>query len=464
MNTKPEPAVFVIFGITGDLAGRKLLPALYELYKSNLLNEKTAILGTSRREVSVDELLNKVELCVLEENNVCDPEVMTRIKNSLHMVQLDPDTSNEYVKLADKLRALEADYGVCMNRLYYLSVPPEAYSTITHNLGTHKLNESCEHGVANSRLLVEKPFGYDLASAQKLIEDTNASFREEQVFRIDHYLAKETAQNILTFRRHNPVFSSIWNSEHIESIEICAYEKIGIEGRANFYEPIGALRDFVQSHLLQLLALTTLELPEKYDEGPWLHTAKFKLLQSVKAILDDPAQPIIRGQYEGYQDEVKNPNSTTETFVRLPLAIENDRWRGTRISVATGKALVEKRTDVTVCFHDRITNDRNKLVFRIQPNEGISLDLSAKRPGFESQIENVDMDFSYHNAFGSNGHPDAYERVLLDAVKGDRSLFPTSEEVLQSWQILQPVQLAWQESTARPLLYQFGVDPQTIHA
>ncbi len=464
-RAQPGPAAFVVFGITGDLASRKLLPALYQLFKSNLLHEKTAIVGTSRRKISVDELLDRVEVCVLEEQNVCDPKVMQRLKQALHMVQLDPSSDHDYQNLGKFLDQLEDNYGQCMDRLYYLSVPPEAYNEIVRNLGRHKLNASCRHDQAISRLLVEKPFGHDLASAKALFSHTQKYFHETQVFLIDHYLAKETAQNILTFRRHNPIFNETWDGARIESITVRAYEKIGIEGRAQFYESTGALRDFVQSNLLQLLALVTLELPKNYEEGPWLHAAKYKLLQSV-SLPKGSLLHVVRGQYAGYLDEAGNPQSHTETIVRLPLRIKNKHWRNTEITVETGKALADKQTDITVTFKSSITDDTNKLIFRIQPNEGIDLKLTAKQPGFENAVEDVDMAFSYQNAFGngSGAHPDAYERVLIDATKGDRSLFTASQEVIESWRILEPIQKTWHsKGDAKDMvLYQRGVEASTI--
>lgn len=456
------PAAFVVFGITGDLASRKLLPALYQLFKTDLLHEHTTIIGTSRRNVSVDELLETVEVCVLEETKTCDPAVLVRMKAAMRMVRLSPDTDEDFERLKHLLDELENESGQCMNRLYYLSVPPAAFTLITQQLGAHGLNASCQHGTAASRLLVEKPFGYDYASAKQLIDDTESCFREPQVFRIDHYLAKETVQNILTFRRHNPIFSADWNNQHIESIDVCAYETIDIEGRADFYESTGALRDFVQSHLLQLLALVTLELPRDFVATPWLHEAKLRVLESTQVVSEDTSQPIIRGQYAGYRDEVGNPDSTIETFVRLPLQIDNHTWSGTRLTVSTGKATREKRTDITLVFKDFYTGDTNKLIFRIQPNEGISVELSVKQPGFESQIQDVDMNFSYESAFGSGAHPDAYERVLLDAVKGDRTLFATSDEVLESWRILTTVQELWAKNTDDLVTYAKGAEPGDI--
>jgi glucose-6-phosphate 1-dehydrogenase len=452
-----EPAIFVIFGITGDLAQRRLLPALYHLVKDKLLHEHTAIVGVSRKALSPDELLAKVELCVLEADNVCDPVALADFRQRLRMVQLDPNAPDDYDRLRTTLDGIEQAHGMCMNRLFYLSIPPHVYQPIIQNLGEHRLNIGCDHKRELSRLLVEKPFGYDLPSAEELIRNTAEHFTEEQVFRIDHYLAKETVQNILVFRKQNPIFMGLWDKTHIRSIEIDMSEQIGIEGRSEFYDSVGALRDVVQNHLLQLLALVTMELPKATDSAT-LHEAKQQLLSQVH-----PADPIktIRAQYAGYHEAVANPSSTTETYVRVSLTIDNERWQDVPVTITTGKALQNKRTAITMTFGEKDIAAANKLVFRIQPNEGIAVELLVKRPGFDTKTEVVDMDFSYHGVFSEPEHPDAYERVLIDAIRGDHSLFATSEEVLAAWRILQPILTAWQQSSTDLRTYeQHSAGPQ----
>lgn len=449
----PEPAIFVIFGITGNLAQHKLLPSLYHLIKDDLLHEHTAIVGVSRGKMTVDELLGKVELCVLEADNVCDPVALGKFRKQLKMVQLDPVKPEDYDRLLTTLNKIEDEHGMCMNRLYYLSIPPQVYEPVIENFGVHHLNEGCQHHKAVSRLLVEKPFGYDLISAKELVENTAKYFTEDQVFRIDHYLAKETAQNILVFRSHNPIFASIWDRQHVSAIDLTFSEKIGIEGRADFYDNVGALRDVVQNHLMQLLALATMELPQSKFGHAGLHRAKRDLLAAIKPV---DARQVVRAQYEGYQKEVKNAGSTTETYVRLPLSINNNRWRGVPVMLTAGKALEHKDVSISVTFTPRKSAAMNRLTFRIQPNEGIDVELTVKRPGFEDKTEVVKMDFSYKGTFVEPGHPDAYERVLVDAVKGDHSLFATSTEVLEAWRILQPALTAWEQSSDDLKTYKSG--------
>lgn len=451
-----DPAIFVVFGVTGNLAQHKLLPAFYHLFKDNLLPEATEIVGVSRRALSIDDLLKNVELCVMEVDGACDPAALTKFKRHLRLIQFDPVNDSDYDTLLATLNKIETEQGVCMNRLFYLSIPPQVYEPVIHNFGQHHLNEGCQHHKAVSRLLVEKPFGYDLASARELVRNTARHFSEDQVFRIDHYLAKETVQNILVFRLRNPLFSSQWDNQHIQAIDLELRENIGVEGRSEFYDNVGALRDVVQNHLMQLLTLTTMDLPKNIHNSDALHRSKQNVLAAIPSV-NTQQQPVIRAQYVGYQDEVKNPGSTTETYVSLGLTIDNDRWRGVPIRIITGKALEAKRTTITLTFAPNLQlGTSNRLTFRIQPNEGIDVELTVKRPGFEDKTEAVQMDFSYHGAFDDPAHPDAYERVLLDAVRGDHSLFATSQEVLEAWRILQPVLTAWERDSDDLLSYRPG--------
>jgi glucose-6-phosphate 1-dehydrogenase len=459
---KLEPAIIVIFGITGDLAGRYLLPALYHLVKDGLLHEKTKIIGVSRRRLDRNEFLKDIKLCVLEADQVCDEAALEAMQQKLQLLQLDPIQPDHYDALLSNLNKLEEEQGVCMNRLYYLAIPPQVYGSVVRHLGEHKLNQSCQHGRAATRLLVEKPFGYDLKSAEELIETTGKWFSESQTFRIDHYLAKETVQNILAFRHQNHVFSSIWNKNHIRQIDIAATETIDIEGRGNFYENTGALRDFAQSHLMQLLATVTMELPETYDSQS-LHSAKQALLEAVIPIRpDEVTKNVKRGQYKTYRSEVDNPHSTTETFVSLNLNINNERWSGVPIRLSTGKALAEHKTDIVITFGTTDGVPANQLTFRIQPNEGIGLKLCVKKPDFEHELQEALMDFSYQATFGNHGHPNAYERVLVDAVRGDHSLFATSNEVLRSWKILQPILDEWAKNSTDLFFYPNGSSPENL--
>jgi len=452
---KLEPSIIVIFGITGDLAQRYLLPALYHLMKDGLLHDQTEIIGISRREMSVTDLLDNVELCINEVDNICDPVALKRLQQHTRMLQMNLTDASDYDRLLTTLNDIEAEVGVCMNRLYYLAIPPQVYGPIIGLMGAAGLNASCPHGVAMTRLLVEKPFGYDLVSAEALISDTAKVFGEEQVFRIDHYLAKETVQNILTFRFQNPIFEAVWNRQNVASIEISASEKIGIEGRAHFYDTIGALRDFIQSHLLQLLAIVAMDQPSQLDSDH-IHAKKQAVLEQVLAVPPNAVtEQSLRGQYAGYKQEVANDDSTTETLAGIRIGIDNDRWRNVPITLWTGKGLAEKKTEISLTFRSE-TGVANKLRFRIQPNEGIELELVTKKPGFETELQTAAMDFSYQANFGSHEHPNAYERVLADAVRGDHTLFATGREVLEAWRIVQPVLDEWAKQTVPLATYDMG--------
>ena len=462
---KPDlsPTIIIIFGITGDLSKRKLLPALYYLLKDDLLHADTVVLGISRRDVSADELLREVELHVKENDNACDPVGIQKLRKALRMHTMNLDLDTDYMQLLIVLQNIEDKLGACMNRLYYLSIPPQTFESVVSRLGKHGHNSSCQHGAAAARLLIEKPFGYNLASARTLIELLSQYYGDEQIFRIDHYVAKETVQNILAFRLYNPIFSTIWNRRHISSITITAYEKIDIEGRAKFYDHIGALRDFVQNHLLQLAAITLMDLPDKLNSQE-IHAKKLRLLQSVHRITEvEVSTASKRAQYCGYADEVGDSSTTTETFASVTLHIHNDRWQDVPIKLQTGKALSEKRTDIRIVFTEANTSENNQLVFRLQPNEGINLGLQAKQPGYINKVDKVDMDFDYEQKFvTSHGHPDAYERVIVDAAQGDQTLFASSAEVLAAWEIVNEVALSWSTNGEGLTKYQKGIDASKI--
>jgi glucose-6-phosphate 1-dehydrogenase len=452
-----EPTIIVIFGVSGDLAKRKVLPALYHLLKDGLLPKDIRIIGTSRKKLSSDDLLNSIELCGLEEDSVCDPEALKNFHSVFEVIKLDPIDHQGYNKLKSILDAYEEEKGICFNRLFYLSIPPQVFGTIVELLGESGLSGSCQHNNAKSHLLVEKPFGYDLASARELIDNTAKYFAESQVFRIDHYLAKETAQNILTFRKFNPIFNNAWDNKRISKIHIRAIEKIGIEGRANFYEHVGALRDLIQSHLMQLLALTTMEMPEEITNSEQIHNSKLKLFCSIVPTAQHEVDKFsLRGQYQGYKEEVDNPKSMTETYARLELFINNSRWSGVPMILETGKGLSEKSTDITIDFNEPGTITVNKLTIRIQPNEGIDIELYVKQPGLNNKVQPATMDFSYKKTFDDHGHPDAYERVLVDAIRGDQALFASSAEVIRSWEVLGPVLESWQASGDNLEIYPLG--------
>jgi glucose-6-phosphate 1-dehydrogenase len=399
----------VIFGITGDLAQHRLLPALSSIIEAEKCDE-LAIIGVSRRPVEQFQVLG---------------DHHGDLSGTTTMFQMDLKNPDDYLKLRDYIDQ-QADEQV----LFYLSVPPDSTGEIVENLGKAGLN-----GPAN-KLLFEKPFGTDLESAQEMIDHTAAYFNEEQIYRIDHYLAKEMAQNIVTFRASNAIFAHLWSNQYIERVEVLALESISIEGRAGFYEQTGALRDIVQGHLLQLLALTLLPVPAKmnWDDLPALRLDALKEVQPA-----DPAKSI-RAQYETYRTEVNNPDSMVETFVSLELRSDDPNWRGVPLALTTGKSLDRKKTEVRIHFKRSDEAQSNYLIFRIQPNEGIAIDLLMKKAGYDQVVEHQKLGYMYP---AGTRLPDAYEQVLVDAINSRKSLFATSGEVLRAWEILTPLQKAW---------------------
>ncbi len=341
------------------------------------------------------------------------------------LFHMDTENIDDYKRLREHL-----DDGSDQT-LFYLSVPPSAVTDIIKNLGEAGLNTS------GHKLLLEKPFGSDYASAQDVIGQISEYFHEDQIFRIDHYLAKEMAQNIITFRARNAIFANIWNNRHIERIEVVALESIDIEGRANFYEQTGALRDVLQGHLMQLLALTLAPLEGGVVDWDQLPTRRLEALNSLD--LANPERSY-RSQYEGYRDEVDNPDSVTETFVSIELKSQLPEWEGVPFALTTGKALSTKKTEVRVHFRRTDETQSNYLRFKIQPNEGIAIDLVTKKPGYEQDVEKQQLSYYYPQ---DERLPDAYEQVLIDAINSRKSLFTCSDEVLRAWEIVRPIQESW---------------------
>lgn len=440
------PAILVIFGITGDLAQKKLLPAIYHLFADGYLTDRTIILGVSRRALSAGELMSAFE-STLEPGS--DSTALTAMRSSLRMHQMDPEAPDGYPGLRRLLDELDDNQAGPLPRLIYLSVPPRTIASITANLG-QSLNTPRHAGF---RLLVEKPFGYDLASAKQLTTEMSDYFDETQIYRIDHYLARETVQNILAFRAATPSIEQHWNRQHVTAIHINAYEQMGIEGRVVFYESVGALRDFVQSHLMQLLAIITMELPTNTDSAS-VHHAKLKLMRQIQPV-SRPAvnQVTYRGQYASFCQEVGNPGSATETYAAVRLTIAGDRWRDVPMVLRSGKALDRKLTEVRIMLAGG-----GELVFSIQPDTGVRLEGPQNYP-WDGLAVDVDAFNASHPAH-SRSHPDAYERVLMDAISGDRTLFATAQEVLASWAALQSVIDVWTEQGQRGLsIYSNGASP-----
>lgn len=395
----------VIVGVTGDLSRRKLLPALEQIYTNT--DHEFSIVGISRRDVDVQELVGD------------------RLAPITRMMQMDLANIEDYRRLFGDLKLDDTHQA-----LIYLSVPPLAVTQIVSLLGRSGFSE------ANAKLLFEKPFGVDYESARDMVKQTRQYFPEDRMYRIDHYLAKEMAQNIVAFRTHNALFARTWSNEFIESIEVLASEDIDIEGRAEFYEQTGALRDVLQGHLMQLLALTIMDTPAEIS---WDNLPAYRL-EALRSLASAEVADSFRAQYDGYEDEVENIGSTTETYVKLTLASTDPKWHGVPLRLVTGKALAEKTTEVRIRFKSLGDAASNCLKFRIQPNEGVEIDLMTKQPGYTREFIEQSLAFKYPVEARL---PDAYEQVLVDAIESRKSLFTSSDEILESWRVLQPLLHAW---------------------
>ena len=417
----------LIFGITGDLSTRKLLPALSAIFKTGEFDD-VEIIGVSRRQVDVGELLR---------SSVGEEALESRVR----VFSMDLAEAADYARLREYV-ALTPDEQL----IVYLSVPPSAASQIVDFMGEAGIN------TPNIKLLFEKPFGVDLSSAEEMIARTARYYAEDQIYRIDHYLAKEMSQNIVAFRGGNAMFAHVWNNQAIEKIEIIASEKIGIEGRAGFYEQTGALRDVLQGHLMQLLALTLMDIPNELD---WNKLPELRLAALAALVPADPARAI-RAQYDSYQAEVENPGSLTETFASVELESTAPQWKGVPIHLVTGKALDRKTTEVRLHFRKQHDAQSNCLTLYIQPNEGVAIELFTKKPGYDRELESRQLAFTYPE---DTVLPDAYEQVIVDAIRSRKSLFTSSDEVLMSWRVLQPLLNAW--SMQDGPLSQYAVGSQT---
>lgn len=435
--TNNKPTILIIIGISGDLSKRKLLPAIGQIAATGMVPDQFKIIGVTRQSgIRIDDLLE------FTTNK-------TYIYQNTMMFNMDLTNPTDFVRLQNYLQDIEKEFGNEAQYIFYLSVPPTVSKSIVELIGLSGMAKK-----EGTKLLLEKPFGVDLESAVDLVGHIDRYFDTEQVYRIDHYLAKETAQNIIVFRNGNSLFKKTWNKDFIEKIEVTVSEEIGIEGRANFYEQTGALRDLIQSHLLQLLALTLMDLPKEgeFDQVPNLrHDALRKLRIPIEKSLVVYAK---RGQYKGYREEVENNESMVETFASVDLESSDPKWEGVKIRLATGKALKEKYTEIKIYYRKDNENESNELHLRLQPDEGISFSVWAKRPGYEHQVSRHALNFSFSDHFTSL--PDAYEQVLFNAINGDHSLFSSSEEVIETWRVIDDLQKAWATSTYDLIIYKKG--------
>ena len=462
-----DPCVVVMFGASGDLARRKLLPALFDLARHACLAPRFRLLGFARTHMSDDEFRGTAgEALAKGSQSSKDEDKRQEFLKQLHYFSGNYDDPEAYVRLTQRLEELDRAGQLAGNRLFYLATPPDVYPRIIEQLGRAGLAQP-KGEESWTRVIIEKPFGRDRASARELNRTVLGVFNESQVYRIDHYLGKETVQNLLVFRFGNGIFEPLWNRNYVDHVQITASESLGVESRAAFYESAGALRDMIQSHMLQLTSLVALEAPATFDATA-VRNEKIKVLQSIRPFTPETIwKSVVRGQYgpgtvdgkavPGYRQEPGvRPDSATETFVALKLQVDNWRWSGVPFYLRTGKRLAKPRTEVSIQFkkapHMVFRGgeiEPNSLILNIQPDEGISLSFGAKLPGGQMQIRPVTMDFQYRTTFGG-GSRDAYATLINDCIRGDATLFDRADSVEEAWGLVDPVLEAWKSASVPP--------------
>lgn len=454
------PTALVIFGASGDLTKRKIIPALYELKQQDLLHKNFYIIGCARTKFSDEEFRESIRQALPDDQNSSD------FLQRCYYVSGQYDKPELYSVISEKIKTLDKKYNINCAHLFYLAVPPTLFETIASQLDRASIAKCYQTSNTYPRFIIEKPFGRDYNSAVELNNTVHRYFTEEQVYRIDHYLGKETVQNILMFRFANTIFEPLWNRNYIDNVQITIAESIGIEHRGGYYDNAGALRDMFQNHMLQILSLIAMEPPSNFDADQ-IRDEKVKLLRSIRPLTSETIETdIVKGQYASYTKEPDIPeDSTTETFIAAKMLIDNMRWKDVPFYLRTGKCLAEKVTSVAITFkqvpHSMFATagidspEPNILLIRIQPEEGISLFFQAKHPGSKTCMGTIDMEFDYSELFGVTV-PEAYSRLLLDAMLGDQTLFTRADDVIEAWKLIQPILEYWQTNKTKPIIYNEG--------
>lgn len=460
---KSEPCIFVIFGASGDLTKRKLIPALYALYDQGLLSDTSAILGVSRTDMSDESFRGSIREGIEKfSEKKTDPNRITAFSKLLFYEAIDTSDAEDYKKIGARLSAIAATQGISANYVFYLATPPSMYEVIAERLADKDL-----HVQANGwkHLVIEKPFGYDFASAERLNQKLLTRWQEDQIYRIDHYLGKETVQNVLAFRFSNEIFEPLWNSNYIHHVEITSSESIGVENRGKYYDNSGLLRDMIQNHLLQVVGMVTMEPPARFNARA-VRNESLKVFEALRPVTgNDVGKYVIRGQYTdstirgekipGYRSEKDvPPDSRTETYVAMKFFIDNWRWSTVPFYIRAGKRLPTRVTEVVIHFKPKLHKlfgesktaaDANQLILRIQPDEGILMKFGMKVPGAGFKVQTVNMDFHYKDLSGVY-LASAYERLLLDCALGDQTLFTRNDAVEVCWRFIDPILKEWRDN------------------
>jgi glucose-6-phosphate 1-dehydrogenase len=476
-ETPGDPCGIIVFGASGDLTKRKLIPSLFALFQQGLLSDNFYFVGCGRKDISDSDYKKTCQEAIAE--NINSSKQADDFLDKIYFISGNYDDPSFYTDIKNKLKELDKKYSINEEHIFYLSVPPQIYPTIVQNLGSSSL--SCKQNSEpkqKAKLIIEKPFGRDLQSAIELNKTIHKCFDESQIYRIDHYLGKETVQNILMFRFANAIFEPVWNLKYIDHVQITIAESLGIEHRGGYYDKSGALRDMFQNHMLGMLALVAMEPPASF-QADHIRDEKVKLLRSIRSVdLEAWSTNIVRGRYsagkiEGqkvcaYKDEEGvEPDSKTETYVAAKMYVDNWRWESVPFYLRTGKRMKRKLTEIAITFkkvpHSMFNLfgiedlPANVLVLKIQPNEGIELSFQAKRPGSKACISTLNMNFNYSDIFGTKA-PEAYQRLLLDCMTDDQTLFTRQDDVEVSWGLVEPLLKKWENDGSEPSEYPSGAE------